>query len=326
MGRGGGTSLQEQELLAIQQQQQFQLQLQRQRLALAQAQTQTQAGFGGIGLESATFTGQDDELHAQAQARTQLQLQQLRQQQFLSSSVPSDFSSVVNNGQSMRRYAPDTQAPPRVNTLRSDFDSLSLQHQQQQYLNDHHSLSLQAQLLRNATNTSVPSTNAHHHRANSPINTKNQRSNQYHQQRLPHNFSSHTNNNLTYLRHSTHDEPRLSASKPSGNSFFEQHNQNYHANGMRHNNDAHNYKQNNNHYDNTHIIGRDPAQQHHRRVSLQQPPALDPGRGGEEAVSPALTYGSSRTPSTLSPATPFFGTFAQHGEMFESGLGMKRKA
>ena len=35
-------------------------------------------------------------------------------------------------------------------------------------------------------------------------------------------------------------------------------------------------------------------------------------------ISPTLTYGT-QTPSTLSPATPFFGSFSSQGEGFEKG-------
>jgi hypothetical protein len=41
-------------------------------------------------------------------------------------------------------------------------------------------------------------------------------------------------------------------------------------------------------------------------------------------ISPTLTY-SSQTPSTLSPATPFFGSFNSQTEGFEKGTGLDQQ-
>ena len=46
----------------------------------------------------------------------------------------------------------------------------------------------------------------------------------------------------------------------------------------------------------------------------------DPSSSSPSLISPTLTY-SSQTPSTLSPATPFFGSFNNQAEGFEKGSG-----
>lgn len=64
----------------------------------------------------------------------------------------------------------------------------------------------------------------------------------------------------------------------------------------------------------------------YRRPSAIFTPALsDFDNTSPALVSPALTY-SSRTPSTLSPATPFFGGFAHGGETFEAHGARKMRA
>lgn len=50
--------------------------------------------------------------------------------------------------------------------------------------------------------------------------------------------------------------------------------------------------------------------------SLAQQLSFENDMRSPTLVSPALTY-SSRTPSTLSPATPFFGSFNGSPENFE---------
>ena len=53
------------------------------------------------------------------------------------------------------------------------------------------------------------------------------------------------------------------------------------------------------------------------------PPSLygdEPPSSSPSLISPTLTY-SSQTPSTLSPATPFFGSFNNQAEGFEKGTG-----
>ena len=46
----------------------------------------------------------------------------------------------------------------------------------------------------------------------------------------------------------------------------------------------------------------------------------DPSSSSPSLISPTLTY-SGQTPSTLSPATPFFGSFSNQAEGFEKGAG-----
>jgi hypothetical protein len=61
---------------------------------------------------------------------------------------------------------------------------------------------------------------------------------------------------------------------------------------------------------------------HHGNKSHFSSPNMysDEPSSSPSLISPTLTY-SSQTPSTLSPATPFFGSFNNQAEGFEKGTG-----
>ena len=62
---------------------------------------------------------------------------------------------------------------------------------------------------------------------------------------------------------------------------------------------------------------------HHGNKSHFSSPNMyndDPSSSSPSLISPTLTY-SSQTPSTLSPATPFFGSFSNQAEGFEKSTG-----
>lgn len=92
-------------------------------------------------------------------------------------------------------------------------------------------------------------------------------------------------------------------------------------------NSEHSGKQNKTNSSSTH----DSAQQdlahtyNHVHIHRPSPGAYDVDISSPPLVSPALTY-SSRTPATLSPATPFFGSFGHAGETFEGLDGNAKKA
>lgn len=56
------------------------------------------------------------------------------------------------------------------------------------------------------------------------------------------------------------------------------------------------------------------SQHHNAHFRNLQPNIHDPSETESPLVSPALTYGSARTPSTLSPSTPFFGSSFAHAQ------------
>jgi hypothetical protein len=92
------------------------------------------------------------------------------------------------------------------------------------------------------------------------------------------------------------------AGDAKGSPFFE-YNQHHHDDAMRHAGAVHRYSTSKSAYDSARFVVQTAV--------AVTPAAVEEMKVAEEIVSPALTYGStsSRTPSTLSPATPFFGTF-----------------
>jgi hypothetical protein len=92
------------------------------------------------------------------------------------------------------------------------------------------------------------------------------------------------------------------AGDAKGSPFFD-YNQHHHDDAMRHAGAVHRYSNSRSAYDSAQFVVQ-------TAVAVTTA-AAEEMKVNEEIVSPALTYGStsSRTPSTLSPATPFFGTF-----------------
>jgi hypothetical protein len=213
--------------------------------------------------------------------------------------------------------------PAHVNARLSGYDH----HQQQQRQQQHNASSAysnvpsQTPSYNNHTHTSahmrsttlpppLRSTASHQNNSNNS-----QRHYQQHQNSisLPTNSSSRATNPYSTVN-------GLNTNNNISNSFFGHHDIQHDDNVNHPVNTINKYNANNgiNNYENN-----DVQYAHHQ---FQHADNYDIDVSSPPIISPTLTYNSSRTtPSTLSPATPFFGSFVPAGvEAFESGYKKMR--
>jgi hypothetical protein len=291
---------------------------------------QQQQGYspsGQVGMLPPTV---EDSFHANAQAQTHLpyqhpyhQQQQQQQQQHFDSSKA--------------RHNPNIH-PAHVNARLSGYDH----HQQQQQQQKHNAPSTYSNVQSQASsynNNNHIQTSTHMRSTTLPPpppplrssashpNNSNNNPNQRHYQQHQNSISLPTNSNFraTNLYSATKGLSNTNPPSSNNNTFFDHHDIQHDNNAIIHPVDtSNNYNNksniNNNNYDDSNNV----QYVHHQ---FQHADSYDIDVSSPPIISPTLTYNSSRTtPSTLSPATPFFGSFGPAGvEGFESGYGQQGK-
>jgi hypothetical protein len=210
---------------------------------------------------------------------------------------PSGFGQQQHNPVNESYLAQSTSAhhQPR-SAMRTAMTTTNSSHRQTPLLSNHQRLYQQSQHLDNSSNN---------------IHVSSKRANHYINDKHTSNIAINSNNNVNNIHSIAVANggimKRGSAVTTVGSPFFEHNNQNHHNDAMRHNGDVHNYKQ---YYDNAQFVVH-PLGTHGYDMDMD-------AISSPVQISPALTYNSSssQTPSTMSPATPFFGTFGQPGEVF----------
>lgn len=209
--------------------------------------------------------------------------------------------------------------PPHVNARLSNYDNLQHQRQQEQgQEHDTYRSNVPFQ-IQNFNASRHPNSNASAHIRSTAIPPSSLSQPQLQRQYIPqqqHSTLNSTNRHSHYSNNmpssiNTNNSNSNSNNEPSHNFF----NHNIQHGLMRNVDEGIQIHEHEHNHTSNYPSHAQFSQQHNYDIDISSPPL----------ISPALTYNSARTPSTLSPATPFFGSFAPAGDGFENVYGGRGK-
>jgi hypothetical protein len=303
--------------------------------AHAQAQVQAQAQTNPLGLLRGSAAG--GRVRAGGDLYQQQSFSPANQMAMLPPQPPSweeEFHAQVQGYEQPRHQFDSTKPrhnhhihPPHVNARLSNYDNLQRQQEQGQE-HDTYRSNVPFQIQNYNASRLHPNSNssAHIRPAAIPPSTHPssllQSSHQHQRQYLPQqqhstlnssNRHSHYSNNMPSSNTNTSSSNHNSNNDASHNFF----NHNIQHGIMRNVDDGIQIHEHEHDHTSNYPSSHAHAQfsQHNYDIDMTSPPL----------ISPALTYNSARTPSTLSPATPFFGSFAPAGDGFENVYGGRGK-